>query len=151
MYLNMFIILNQFYLNCTNNILFGRAFNMVLLIILRGILHRFILFVYYIHCFAHLYYRKWIRTRNVELPIGKVLDKKPVYTSGKADTLSFPSDETEIRVFIDRTSTQQRARRLSKQTEYNNIKIYIYIYILYFKPGFAIYILQVCVQYIIIL
>lgn len=47
--------------------------------------------------------------------------------SDKADTSSFSSDETEIRVFIDRTSTLKRDRHSSKQTEYNNIK-YIYIY-----------------------
>jgi len=135
-------------LDCTNNILFGWRveYGCIDYFTLNSI-HTFILFVYFIHCFAHLYYRKWIRMRNVELPIGKSLDKKPVYTTGKADTSSFSWDETEISVFIDRTSTRQRARRSSKQTEYNNIMIYI----LYFNPGFAIYILKVCVQYIIIL
>lgn len=40
---------------------------------------------------------------------------KIAYQADKADV--FSSDETEIYVFIDRTSTRQRAWRPSKQTE----------------------------------
>lgn len=94
----------------------------------------FVYITYYVRL-IWTYCCKLIETRSPNILL-ESLDLSLYIMSGKVDTPSFPSDETEIHVFIDRISTRQRTRHSSKQTEYNNNMI---LYFLTLAPSFVLY------------